>query len=509
MKQKINTTLISLYDIENNAIRSVAAMLRKHGFRVFEVYFKNWVNNRLDWPKKKELDNLISILRDTNTNLVGISLRASAYLKVAILITEKIKETLGIPVVWGGIHPTLVPEECIEIADIVCIGEGEYPMLELIRSMSYERPIDSILNLWIRTEKEIKKNDIRQLIENLDDVPFLDYTSQDKCYLENGRFFTGDPLIKKPLFRIMASRGCLYNCSYCYNSALKGIYRGKGKYFRYRSVKNVIEELTQAKKIFKNLKYVRFDDEMFIFSHEWIKEFCQEYKKKVNLPFECFLIPGNYEEELFYQLKQAGLKVVYMGIEGPERINKTLYNRGFSEKDILRNVEIFHRLKIDARYQGILDDPVSEENDKRRFFEFLMSFPRPFELYLFSLTIFPKTILAKKLLAEKLITEDNIEGKSTKTFSQLRVDLSFPRAKSDQFWTSLIVLITKNFIPKKFIYKLSRSKFLYKYPKPLLIFSQICNSIKMIWVVFKMIFKGEMTPDLFKQWLNLKSLITQ
>ncbi len=509
MKEEITTSLISLYDVENNAVRSIAALLRKNGYRVFEIYFKNWVNNRLVWPKKRELDNLINLLRNTNTDLVGISLRASAYLKVTISITEYIKRFLKIPIVWGGLHPTLVPEECIEFADIVCLGEGEYPMLELADSISQQKDIDNTPNLWIRKGKEIKRNEIRPLIQNLDELPFLDYTSEDKYYIENRRVFIGDPVIKRPLFRIMASRGCLFDCSYCYNSILKKIYHSKGRYFRYRSVKNVIEELSRIKRIFKNLKYIRFDDEMFIFNNEWIKEFCQEYKKRIDLPFECFLSPENYKEELLPRLKQAGLKVVYMGIEGPNRINKTLYNRKFSVKDILNDIRIFHKLGLDARYQIILDDPLSTEEDKRTFFEFLMDLPRPFELYLFSLTIFPRTKLAETLLAQGLISESDIEGKAMKTFSQLRVDLSFPRAKSDQFWISLIVLISKNFVSKSLIDRLSRSKFLYKHPRPLVIFSQICNLLKMVWVVFKMFLKGEMTWIQFKQWANPRSLITQ
>ncbi len=508
-KKKITINLISLYDVENNAVRGIAALLRKNGYRVFEIYFKNWVNNRLFWPKERELDNLVDILRNTNPDLIGISLRASAYLKVAILITKHIKRFLEIPVVWGGLHPTLVPEECIEFADIVCRGEGEYPILELADSISKQKDINNISNLWIRRGKEIKRNEIRPLIQNLDELPFLDYTSKNKYYIDNRRVFVGDPVIKRPLFRIMASRGCLFNCSYCYNSILKKIYQGKGKYFRYRSVKNVIEELCRIKQIFKNLKYIRFDDEMFIFNKEWIKEFCQEYRKRVNLPFECFLCPENYEEELLPRLKQAGLKVVYMGIEGSDRINKVLYNRKFSVKDILGNVRTFHKLSLDARYQIILDDPLSTEEDKRTFFEFLMDLPRPFELYLFSLTIFPKTKLAEALLAQGLINESDIEGKAMKTFSQLRVDLSFPRAKSDQFWISLIVLISKSFVPKSLIHKLSRSKFLYKHPRPLVIFSQISNLLKMVWVVFKMFLRGEMTWVQFRQWANPRSLITQ
>ncbi|MFC1667750.1 B12-binding domain-containing radical SAM protein, partial [Candidatus Omnitrophota bacterium] len=166
--KKITISLISLYDLENNAIRSIAATLRNSGYRVFEIYFKNWINNSLVWPKKDELDNLITILRNTKTDLIGISLRASAYLKVAVLITEHIKRFLKVPIIWGGLHPTLVPEECIEFADMVCRGEGEYPMLELADSILKQKSINSIPNLWVKEENDIKKNEIRPLVQNLD-----------------------------------------------------------------------------------------------------------------------------------------------------------------------------------------------------------------------------------------------------------------------------------------------------------------------------------------------------
>lgn len=506
--KKITISLISLYDLENNAIRSIAATLRNSGYRVFEIYFKNWINNSLVWPKKDELDNLITILRNTKTDLIGISLRASAYLKVAVLITEYIKRFLKVPIIWGGLHPTLVPEECIEFADMVCRGEGEYPMLDLADSILKQKSINSIPNLWVKEENDIKKNEIRPLVQNLDGLSFLDYTNEDKYYIENRRIIAGDPIIKSPLFRIMASRGCVFNCSYCYNSVLRKVYNGKGRYFRYRSVENVIKELSQIKGVFKNLKYIQFDDEIFIFDDKWIREFSQEYKKKINLPFSCFLSPGDYQEGLLVELREAGLEAIHMGIEGPERINKVLYNRRFSEDTILKNAEMFHRLGLIARYQLILDDPASREEDRRALFQFLMKFPRPLELYLFSLTIFPKTDLAERLLTEGLISEDDIEGKATKTFSQLRVDLNFPRSQSDLFWISLIVLISKDFIPKGLINRLSKSKFLYNHPKPLVIFSQICNILKMVGVVIRKILRREMTFTLFKQWFNLESLIT-
>jgi len=507
-KKAVNVALVSLCDIENNAIRIIAALLRINHHKIIEIYFKNWINNYLSWPKEIELKNLIRLLKDNNIAIIGISVRASAYHKLAALITKIIKEHLKTIVVWGGVHPTLMPEKCLEDADIICFGEGEYPLLELANNIAEGKSIENIKNLWVKTSRGIVKNEIRPLIENLDLLPFRDYTSPDKFYIEGKRVMQADPVFNEPLFRMNVSRGCPYDCSFCYNSAFKKIYANKGAYFRYRSVENVIIELQEMKRTLKKINYIRFDDEVFLFNNNWLEEFVDKYPKKIGIPFECFLEPRTVREDYLSKLKNAGLKVVYMGIQNTERINYELYDRPTSNGEVIDAVKILHKLGLDARYQIMLDDPVSSSEDKRDLFKLLMSFPRPFKLYLFSMTVFPGTQLAKKLLEKGIIDETQIEGESTKTFRQLRVDLNYPRAKEDIFWVSLIVLISKDFIPKQIIYKLSNSEFLKSSPKILALFAQLCNILNMFVFVYKMTLNGKMSSALLKQWANSKSLIT-
>lgn len=508
-KRAVNVALISLYDIENNATRIIAALLRRNHHKVIEIYFKHWVNNQLLWPKEIELRNLIRLLKENNITVVGISIRASAYHKLAVLITKIIKEHLKTIVVWGGIHPTLVPDKCIRDADVVCIGEGEYPFLELANNIGEGKDIEGIKNLWVKTEKGIVKNEIRPLLNNLDLLPFRDYTSPDKFYIEDKRLIQKEPVFNEPLFRMFVSRGCLYDCSFCYNSFLKKFYANKGTYFRYRSSENVIQELREVKRKLKNINYIRFDDEVFLFSNSWLEGFLDKYPKEIRIPFECFLEPRAVREDYLFRLKNAGLKVVYMGIQNTERINYELYDRPVSNKEIIDAVKVLHKLGLDARYQIMLDDPLSTNADKKDLFKLLISFPRPFKLYLFSMTVFPNTELAKKLLEKKIINETEIEGESMKTFKQLRVDLAYPRTKEDVFWISLIVLISINFIPKRIIYKLYKSKLLKSFPQILALFAQLCNILNMFLIVYKMILDGKMSFVLFKQWANPKSLITQ
>jgi len=511
MKSHIHIGLISLYVIENSGIRFLAAILRRSGFRVTEIYFKDWINNRVTWPRDVEIANLIRILRERKVDLVGLSVRASAFIDIAEFITEKLKIDLRLPIVWGGIHPTSLPEECIEIADAVCVGEAEEAMLEFMEKFSRSNgslPLD-VANFWVKQNSRVVKNPPRPLVSDLDRLPFMDfYTHRDKFYIDGRKIHRGDPYIKAPMYLLMASRGCQYGkCSFCINTMLNKIYPG-GYYYRRRSVKSVMEELKYVKSHFKHLKRIRFDDEIFPVNPEWVEEFCKEYKQ-IGLPFECHMHPLFVKEDLLRKLKQAGLDSVAVGIQSTERINRLLYNRKETNRDILETARILHRLKLKTCYQVILDDPVSTPEDQENLFLLLTSLPRPFELYLFSLLVYPKTDLADRLLEEGLISENEIEGKSKKAFSQFRVDLAYPRSKLDLFWDSLLVLVSKRFVPRFVLLKLSRSAFLRRHPFPLSFLAQICNLIKMAFIAFGMLVKGELSLALLKRWLNLKSLITQ
>ena len=505
----IKVVLISLYGVENIGIRLISSVLKKEHLQVTTIYLKKWVNNNILPPRKVEVQHLLNFIKNINPSLIGISL-GSPYFKIAKDLTRQIKEKLDALIVWGGIHATIVPEECIEIADIVCIGEGEYPMLELVKNISEGKKIDNIQNLWIRQEDKVRKNALRDLIQDLDKLPLPDLEDENKYYIEDNRIFQEDPLYKSAEYRIIASRGCPFSCSYCYNNTLREIYEGKGKYVRQRSVEGVIKELEYVLEKLPNLRKIKFDDDTFVFSGEWIDDFCKHYKEKIQLPFEILLNPALIDETTLWKLKDSGLKWVQIGIQsGSQRELKEVYGRIPMNERILKFAELNKRLKLDVVYDIILDDPLATEEDKQALFKFLLQLPRPFRLFLYSLTLFPKTAITEKFLRLGLITEKDIEGKATKSFRQFRVSFGYPRSKEDTFYMSLFVLISKSFVPKKFIYWLHRRKFLRQYPYPLKIFSYLCNLIRISFMALIMLVRGELSSLKLKEYANLRLLLSQ
>lgn len=527
-QQRWKIGFISLYDIENNAARLLGACARQAGYQFTEIYFKDWINNKFDPPKDYEIERLLELIAAKQCNIVGLSVRASAYHKVAAQLTAAIRQRFPqIVILWGGTHTVLAPEKCILEADIVCRGEAEITLVELLDRLSAGLDITALPNIWVRRRPEYKsmqgpssesyastlhifRNEVGPNVQNLDLLPFRDFYSADKYFIMGRSLEQGDPIVGDSCFQMMNSRGCVFHCAYCYNSELSELYKAQGRYYRTRSVSSVLAEIKKARTVFKNMKRIRFDDEVFLFSDAWYDEFAARYPVEVGLPFEVFTEPKLVKRALFELLRRAGLDVVYMGIQSSCRVNSELYDRSGNDEQLRACAHIFADLGLDARYHVMMDDRESTWEDKRHLFDLLMSFPRgSYQLYLFSVVIFPNTMLARKLLSEGKITEDDLEGERNKTFQQIRVSLNYPRPPEELFWASMFVLVSKRFLSDNFLYFLADNKFLRRHPKILAYFAQLCNLIKMAGIALGMTLKGEMTWTLMHRWLNWNSLISQ
>lgn len=502
--------IVSLWDVENNAVRILAATLRAAGYKVVEIYFKDWISNSLEPATDAQLQSLSRVIRREDLNLVCLSIRASAYAHQAEIITQHIHNDLELPVLWGGMHPTLAPDNCIKSADMVLKGEGEIALLQLMDAlkMGKANSLDS-KNVWFRrSQEEVIKNSLHPLVQSLDELQWRDYTSHDdKYYILGGSYYKGDPMHGDPVFQMMGSRGCIYKCSYCYNSTYKSdVYPGQ-KWFRVRSPESMVAEIKAAQQHW-DFKRIRFDDEVFNFHLDWLEDFCDRYPREIGLPFEIFIEPKLVNEHRMSMLRDAGLSNVYMGVQSSERVTGHLYDRRVKNQTIAEIADIFHRLGVKPHFQLIFDDPVSTEEDKRALFEMISTFPHPYDLYLFSMTVFPGSELNNKLLQSDMISRYDIEGDNTKTFSQHRINLSYPRPVEDTFWIALTQMLSKPFVPKSMLLALSKSEFLREHPWPLIQMANTSNFLKLGGMSLKMAAKGEMTSTLVRRWLSSERMIT-
>jgi anaerobic magnesium-protoporphyrin IX monomethyl ester cyclase len=520
MAEKRNITVISLNDYLALGPRNISSYLKEKGYRVDLIFFRNMVSNEKLSSAKVEEDLLIDLIRRLSASVVGISV-CSPYFKIASQITRRIQKELEIPVIWGGVHPTIMPEQSISIADMVCIGEGEQPMLELMQNLSESKGIEKIKGLWLRRNEEIIKNEDFLPIQDLDILPYPDYSDEGKYFIEANIIYEGDPALcegkglvgswRKGLITVkneyymLASRGCPFSCSYCCNSFLHKKYSSQEKVVRWRSVGSVIGELLSITRRFPKIKKIQFYDALFPWNEEWVSEFCREYKRHIKRPFYVSTHPNLLRKDNLVRLKDAGVEIVGFGIEsGSESVRREIYERDVSDLAIINAAKAIHDQKIEPHYYIILDNPFENWQDKKAGLELLLKLPRPFVLIIHSLYLFPKVRVTRKVLSLWFgeISDEQIEDWLFKQ-SEFGMDFS-THPINDLFWKSLYSLCAKNFVPKFLIRLMSNSKFLQRHPRVVLVFAKASDYIKFIWAGTIRLLKGEIGLKNIRNNLSLR-----
>ncbi|MCK4994208.1 MAG: B12-binding domain-containing radical SAM protein [Candidatus Omnitrophica bacterium] len=403
------------------------------------------LNRRLDFKKF-----IIRQLKEYKPDIIGISVVTDFYYW-ACEIAQLIKQHMDVPIIFGGIHPSSVPERVIKkiFVDMICVGEGEYPMLELVNSMAKGEIDYSIKNIWFKKNGRVIKNEIRPLIKDLDSLPLLD----------KDIFFSVSPhYIRTYPYIIMTTRGCPHACSYCCHSYLKGLYKGKGDYLRQRSVKNVIQELSYSKAKY-SIKNVVFLDDCFAHNKNWFKEFINEYKENIGLNYLCVMHPDDITREVLKLLKFSGCKGIFLGVQSwNEKIRSDLLKRNTPDYILKKAINMAQETGIDIMVDNIFDLPgltSQDVLDSARIYSQL----KPTRIYYYMLRYYPNTQITRRAYKEGWISlkrhEEILEGINAQSFA-MGGDLVNEASVKYQLMFSLIDLIPKKisgFMVTKKIYK--------------------------------------------------------
>lgn len=504
--------LMTIYSVENAGIRYISAALEREGYDVSIIFLRDWRHNRLEMPSEKEIRIALDIIREKRPNLIGLGLMSSLA-PMARVVTERLRrEFPGTPLLWGGIHPTSAPEDCIDHADYLCVGEGELAAIDLCRALEAGEDTTKIPNIWANVNGQVHRNAPRPLIKDLDWLPYPDTKDENKYYIEDGKVSIEEPWKRTAEYRIYFSRGCPYNCSYCYVSILRDVYDEKGKaFYRARSVKHILGELQHVQKTFPKVARVKIDDDTsFAFGDEWMEEFLREYPQ-IGIPFECLLIPPMMRPDMLKRLMAVGLIRVQTGIEsGSSKESKELHNRSPGNNAIMKFAEANRQMGLDVVYDIIIDNPHATEEMKLETARFLLDLPRPYSIYFYSLNYFPGTALTKKGLADGSLHPDEIEGRNTKAWKQFRVSMDWPRSDEDKFYLAIYCLASKSFVPRSLIEKLldEREKW-KKNVEPVFYLAWAANYVRMFKVALEYWQRGELTWFKVRQYGDIRKLISQ
>jgi len=413
-------------DVSTPNLRNLSAYLRAKGFDTVLILlpwqFTDGALNQSNSYLYPYPDRILKQVAEicNRADLIGISVM-TCHFDNAVYVTRFLRRACGKPIIWGGIHPTLRPLECLEYADMVCVGEGEISLYQMATEMSQGRSRESSTIQGIYKRHDRRPFLPGPIIHNLDDLPLPDYDMEHQFILYNGNVIRLDSTLLErcfPFYTTLFSRGCPYACAYCCNNAIHKLY-GHLK-LRWRSVDNMIKELKAAINLMPHLKGVLLGDDSFLTQPtERIEDFAKRYRDEIGLPLEVLSIPRSVSEYKLRLLFQAGLTKIGIGIQsGSKRIRRGLYHRPESLKDLFSADECIKRVatemkqQITVRYDLILDNPWEDEQDIEASIRLAIrlltsNYNRIHcELDLFSLTFYPGTDLYEKARREGIITDD-------------------------------------------------------------------------------------------------------
>lgn len=217
--------------------------------------------------------------------------------------------------------------------DYVLRGDGEKTLVQFITSMEEGKCIKNISGISFFEAGEYFKNDRLELTDVKNTVnPDRDiYYKYDSLRNNQTKYF-------------IASRGCPYNCTYCYNAELNSFF--DKQYWRLRETIDVINEIKYVKGKY-GLKWVHFQDGTFNANRKWLRAFLIDYSKESLPPFLCNVRPEHIDEEMIQLFKDAGCERMTFGIQsGNSRVRKEIAGRSMTDEQIINACQLCNRYKI-------------------------------------------------------------------------------------------------------------------------------------------------------------------
>lgn len=262
----------------------------------------------------KSVDEAYAMAKLWQPDIVGYSIMTGDQKRFKEL-NEKIKSLSKVMTIAGGPHPTFFPDDC-EWADMIIAGEAEEVLADLLPGSDPPK------------------------FPNLDSIPWPDRTDFPDM----------------PIRDFISSRGCPFNCTYCYNERWSKLFP-KGDRVRYRWVVDVIEEILAVRP-----EFAYFQDSCFGVDLLWMKEFSERYQK-VRIPYHCHLRPAQVEERVFL-LKQSGCLSVRIALEtAVDHLRKIIGRASTSNEETYRAAKFLRTAGIYLMIQNMLGLPGSTIDD--------------------------------------------------------------------------------------------------------------------------------------------------
>ena len=334
--------LIGFQEQANLGLGYLASTLRGHGYRV-EVF---------DFEQDRE--ELLKAARELDPLLIGFSLIFQFYYERFDVLTRFLRAAgVRCHFTMGGHFPSLSYEHTFQLVggiDSIVRFEGEMTLLELADLLSVGAEWRDIKGIAFRRGEEIVANPLRPLIHDLDLLPYPERNDIHPTMILGRR---ATPIV--------ASRGCIRTCSFC---SIHVFYRtAPGKVVRTRKPVHVVEEMRELHERHAMTIFLFQDDDFPLYGpvwRRWANEFVDElYRQGLagRILWKINCRADAVDRDLMARMRDAGLYLVYMGLESGSEDGLATLNKKITVEQNLRAVETLKSLGLSFEYGFMLFDP--------------------------------------------------------------------------------------------------------------------------------------------------------
>lgn len=329
---------------------------------------------------------------DDGKNVYGIYTTTPLYIR-GIKLAEKIRKMdKDAIIIFGGPHPTILPEETIKDgADIVVIGEGEETFLDLLKTIKGNKKLNNVPGIVFRDNGKVVKNSPRDFIENLDSLPFPD---QSKFPIEKYFEIKGFREIS-----MITSRGCPMNCIFC-QPTLRKLFGNK---IRYRSPKNIVDEIEY---LVKNIKpdIIGFSDDTFCSNEKNVIDVCNMIiERNIDVLWRCQTRVG-LKKETLKLMKRAGCFLLAFGVESGSQEILNNIRKGITPDQVIETFKLCKEVGI-LTHAYFMVGNIGETHRTIEESKKLMMKIKPFNIFASIVTPYPGTDLYNFAVKNNLLLE--------------------------------------------------------------------------------------------------------
>lgn len=375
-------------------ILSLATILKKNQYKVkiidFNYIYKHKILNYVK-SVDENIEEMTEYITSFKSKIVSFYTMCNSYHE-SLMIAKAIKEKKSnIKILFGGPHASLTAKksmERFEWIDYIGIGEGEKNILQIVDTILNNGCFENIKGFSYRDKKSVKCNFEQNLINNLDELPLLDFSFLDMKALD--------------AIPVEIGRGCPFGCTYC---STKTFWKRK---FRIKSPERIMEELKIAVNDY-GIKKFMFTHDIFTANKNQVIAICNKIiEENLKIQWSCHSRIDTLDKEILEKLARAGCKGIFFGVEtGSQRMQKMI-NKNLKLDKVYEVMDLLKKYNMQIIASFIYGFPEETVNDVRKTLEMIINLRKMkiSHVQLFSLAILPGTEIFDKYKGELQISQD-------------------------------------------------------------------------------------------------------